>query len=61
MAQMYELLGVTNIKTSVYHPEANGLVERLNGTLKRMLKKFTSNEVDKWDKYLPYLATDTWE
>ena len=20
-----------------------------------MLKKFTSNEVDKWDKYLPYL------
>ena len=55
MAQLYELLGVTNIKTSVYHPEANGLVERFNGTLKVMLKKFTSNEVDKWDKYLPYL------
>ena len=55
MAQFYELLRVTNIKTSVYHPEANGLVERFNGTLKHMLKKFISNEVDKWDKYLPYL------
>ena len=48
-------MGATNIKTSVYHREANGLVERFNGTLKHMLKKFTSNEVDKWDKYLPYL------
>ena len=58
MGQLYELLGVINIKNSVYRfhpPEANGLVERFNGTLKHMLKKFTSNEVDKWDKYLPYL------
>ena len=45
MAQLYELLGVSNIKTSVYHPEANGLVEWFNGMLKHMLKKFTSNEV----------------
>jgi transposase InsO family protein len=55
MTQLYELLGITNIKTSVYHPEANGLVERFNGMLKRMLKKFASDEVDKWDKYLPYV------
>ncbi|KAK3726525.1 hypothetical protein QZH41_004646 [Actinostola sp. cb2023] len=31
-------LGVTRIKTSVYHPQANGLVERFNGTLKHMLR-----------------------
>ena len=34
LAQLYDQLGVTKIKTSVYHPEANGLVERFNGTLK---------------------------
>ena len=43
MTQLYELLGINNIKTSVYHPEANGLVERFNGTLKHMLKKLVSN------------------
>ena len=39
MAQLYEQLGITKIKTSVYHPVANGLVERFNDTLKSMLSK----------------------
>ena len=55
MAQLYDQLGITKIQTSVYHPEANGLVERFNGTLKRMLKKFVRERVKNWDKFLPYL------
>lgn len=55
MTQLYEQLGICKIKTSVYHPEANGLVERFNGTLKSMLKKFVAERVQTWDKYLPYL------
>lgn len=55
MAQLYDQLGIIKIKTSVYHPEANGLVERFNGTLKSMLKKFVRERVQTWDKYLPYL------
>ena len=55
MAQLYEQLGITKIKTSIYHPQANGLVERLNGTLKAMLKTFVGEHVQAWDKYLPYL------
>jgi transposase InsO family protein len=55
MTQLYESLGITKIKTSVYHPEGNGLVERFNGTLKAMLKKFAGENVRYWDKYLPYL------
>ena len=55
MAQLYDQLGITKIQTSVYHPEANGLVERFNGTLKRMLKKFVREQVKNWDKFLPYL------
>ena len=54
MAQLYDQLGITTIKTSVCHPEANGLVERFNGTLKGMLKKYVQERVQTWDKYLPY-------
>lgn len=55
MSQLYEELGIINIKTSVYNPQANGLVERFNGTLKTMLRKFAGDSVTDWDKYLPYL------
>jgi len=55
MAQLYDQLGITKIKTSVYHPEANDLVERFNGTLKLMLKRFVQERVQNWDKFLPYL------
>lgn len=55
MTQLYEHLGITKIQTSVYHPEANGLVERFNGTLKTMLRKFVKDSVQDWDRYLPYL------
>ena len=53
--ELYDQLGISRIKTSAYHPEANGLVERFNGTLKVMLKKFVRGQVTHWDKYLPYL------
>ena len=55
MTQLYEVLGISHIKTSVYHPEPNGLVERFNGTLKHMLMKFVENQTDNWDKYLPHV------
>ena len=55
MTQLFELLGISRIKTSVYHAEANGLVERFNGTLKQMLRKFVGECTEYWDKYLPYL------
>lgn len=57
MAQLYDHLGITKIKISVYHPEANGLVERLNGTLKSTLKRFVREQVQTWDKYLPYFLS----
>ena len=33
------MLGIKAITTSPYHPQTDGLVERLNQTLKLMLKK----------------------
>ena len=56
MAQLYEQLGITKIKTSVYHPEANGLVERFNGTLKSMLKEVCSRAGSDLGQISPILA-----
>lgn len=46
MAELCQLLNIRALKTSVYHPQTNGLVERFNGTLKIMLRKFV--EDDPW-------------
>ena len=37
MTEVCELLGVTKLKTTAYHPVCNGMVERLNRTLKTTL------------------------
>ena len=38
-----------------YHPQNDGLVERFNGTLKSMLKKFVNKNGKDWDECLPYI------
>ena len=47
--------GIRRIKTSPYHPQTDGLVERFNGTLKRMLRRFVQEAPGAWDELLPYL------
>ena len=49
------MLHVHPIRTSPYHPQTNGLVERFNKTLKAMLRKTVSDDPKMWDKMLPYL------
>ena len=39
MKHVSKILSIKQITTSPYHPAANGLVERFNGTLKQMLKR----------------------
>lgn len=55
MLEIYRLLQVKRIHTTLYHPQTDGLVERFNGTLKMMLRKFVSRSQKDWDKCLPHL------
>ena len=52
LRELYELLGVRSIRTSVYHPQTDGLVERFNKTLKNMIRKFVHDDSRNWDKWL---------
>ena len=55
LAELYQLLHVHPIRTSPYHPQTDGLVERFNQTLKLMLHWTATNEGKDWDKLIPYL------
>ena len=55
LAELYRLLHVKALRTSPYHPQTDGLVERFNRTLKSMLRKTTAEDGKDWDKALPYV------
>lgn len=53
LKELYGLLGITSIWTSVYHPQTDGLVEGLETkTLKSMIRKFIQEDSPSWDKWL---------
>ena len=55
LKEVYRMLKIEPIRTSPYHPQTDGLVERVNSTLKSMLKKMAKDDPTQWDRWLPYL------
>ena len=55
LQQLHRFLKVHAIRTSPYHPQTDGLVERFNQTLKSMLRKCAREEGKDWDKMIPFL------
>ena len=55
LTEIYHLLHIHPIRTTPYHPQTDGLVERFNQTLKGMLRKAAVKESKDWDKLIPYL------
>ena len=52
MLDVCKLLGIEKLNTTSYHPECDGMIERLNRTLKAMLRKRAAQFGAQWDNHL---------
>ena len=55
ISEMCHSLGMTKTRTTPYHPQSDGLVERFNRTLLNMLSIFCKDNETTWDLQLPYV------
>lgn len=53
--EVYEALRAKKIKTSAYHPQTDGMVERFNHTFCDMVSMFVKENQRDWDEYIPFL------
>ena len=53
--EMCKLLGIDKTRTTPYHPQSDGMVERFNRTLATMLTAYVSTNQRDWDDQLPYV------
>jgi hypothetical protein len=54
---MCETLGIDKTRTTSYHPEGNGQVERYNRTMGALLAIYCEECYKDWDVHLPYLTS----
>uniref|UniRef100_H3C3V9 ribonuclease H n=1 Tax=Tetraodon nigroviridis TaxID=99883 RepID=H3C3V9_TETNG len=53
--QVLESLSIQHRKSSAYHPQSQGALERFHQTLKSMLQKYCLESGKEWDEGLPFL------
>ena len=54
--ELCQLLKIEKSRSTAYHPETNGQVERQNRTLKQLLSCFVNETFDDWDEWLTQLS-----
>ena len=52
MHEVYNLMGIKKTRTTAYHPQCDGLVERQNHTLQNILSSFVSEHSVDWDQWI---------
>jgi hypothetical protein len=52
---MCNILGIEKTRTTVMHPQSDGMVERYNRTIGHMLASFVAKHQRNWDEYIPML------
>ena len=55
-AEMCKLLNIEKTRTSVYHPQLDGMEEWLNWTLRAIIVAYATRNPHRWDEQLPLLA-----
>lgn len=53
MQVLIHKLGIKQLKSTAYHPQSQGALERFHQTLKSIIKTFCVNYKDEWDSGLP--------
>jgi len=51
--ELCKIFEIKKLSTSAYHPQTNGQVERMNGTLSSILRKTIDGKQEYWDSYVP--------
>ena len=52
--QSYEKLQkIKHCASTAYHPQSNGMVERMHATLRASISKLSNGAPDRWDEFLP--------
>ena len=52
---MCKMLGVNKTRTTSYHPQSDGWVERCNRALKDILAKLINSSQNDWDVWIPHV------
>ena len=52
LAQTLQAFGIKKSRTTAYHPQGDGMVERFNRSLLQLLRSYVDTQ-DDWERYLP--------
>ena len=56
LQQTLEAFGISKSRTTAYHPQGDGMVERFNRTLLQMLRAYVREQAD-WERFLPLVLS----
>jgi len=51
-----KMLGSETVRTTAYHPQTNGQVERYNRTMATQLRQYVAGDPSRWDELLPVIT-----
>lgn len=55
--QLCKLLKIKKLRTSPFHPQANGRTERVHRTISKMLSYYVNSQHGDWDSYLSFVVS----